>query len=239
MRAGAQLSVPYPLPRCAHRCDLMRQRWQSGAGADFRGDRHPVHVDQHALPVHDDQGKTPELMEMAERFLTHRRLLQLPVLRGREGGGKPGEHDPDLQPDDAEMVGEADRAFGLPRRIFPELVAPRHPCSAHCCKDSLTKPASPRQVIATCSHDTGAAVAAVPASGDDWAYLSSGTWSLIGVELPEPLINDRRARAKFHERSRLTAARSRFLKNIVGTVDAAGMPARMAGGRAGVLTTMS
>ena len=45
-------------------------------------------------------------------------------------------------------------------------------------------------MIATCSHDTGEAVAAVPAQGDDWAYLSSGTWSLIGVELPEPLINE-------------------------------------------------
>jgi rhamnulokinase len=46
-------------------------------------------------------------------------------------------------------------------------------------------------VIATCSHDTAAAVAAVPAtSTGDWAFLSSGTWSLIGVELPAPLINE-------------------------------------------------
>ncbi|HOX03741.1 MAG TPA: rhamnulokinase family protein [Candidatus Paceibacterota bacterium] len=46
------------------------------------------------------------------------------------------------------------------------------------------------EVIASCSHDTGAAVAAVPAGGGSWAYLSSGTWSLIGVELPAPIIND-------------------------------------------------
>ena len=45
-------------------------------------------------------------------------------------------------------------------------------------------------MIASCSHDTGAAVAAVPASGGNWAYLSSGTWSLMGAELPSPLIND-------------------------------------------------
>ena len=44
------------------------------------------------------------------------------------------------------------------------------------------------EVLASCSHDTGAAVAAVPASGDDWAYLSSGTWSLMGVERASPLI---------------------------------------------------
>ena len=47
------------------------------------------------------------------------------------------------------------------------------------------------EVIATCSHDTGSAVAAVPAKGTDWAYLSSGTWSLIGVELPKPIITDK------------------------------------------------
>ena len=45
-------------------------------------------------------------------------------------------------------------------------------------------------VIASCSHDTGAAVAAVPANSEDWAYLSSGTWSLMGVELPTPLLNE-------------------------------------------------
>jgi rhamnulokinase len=44
------------------------------------------------------------------------------------------------------------------------------------------------EVIATCSHDTGAAVAAVPAEGENWAYLSSGTWSLLGVELSAPLM---------------------------------------------------
>ena len=46
------------------------------------------------------------------------------------------------------------------------------------------------QVVASCSHDTGAAVAAVPAVDERWAYLSSGTWSLMGVELSEPIIND-------------------------------------------------
>ena len=44
-------------------------------------------------------------------------------------------------------------------------------------------------VIATGSHDTASAVAAVPAEGDDWAYISSGTWSLMGVETTEPVIN--------------------------------------------------
>ncbi|WP_442484406.1 rhamnulokinase [Aeoliella sp. SH292] len=71
------------------------------------------------------------------------------------------------------------------------------------------------QVIATCSHDTGAAVAAVPAEGDDWAYLSSGTWSLIGVELPEPLLSDGAREENFT--NEIGYGNSvRFLKNIIG-----------------------
>jgi len=46
-------------------------------------------------------------------------------------------------------------------------------------------------VYATASHDTAAAVAAVPAEGEDWCYISSGTWSLVGVELAEPVINSK------------------------------------------------
>ena len=47
----------------------------------------------------------------------------------------------------------------------------------------------PVKVVAGCVHDTGAAVAAVPAeAGEDWAYISSGTWSLVGGELPRPLM---------------------------------------------------
>jgi rhamnulokinase len=71
-------------------------------------------------------------------------------------------------------------------------------------------------VIATCSHDTGAAVAAIPAfEGEDWAYLSSGTWSLIGVELLQPLINDGVRDSNFTNEAGYGGI-TRFLKNIVG-----------------------
>jgi rhamnulokinase len=73
----------------------------------------------------------------------------------------------------------------------------------------------PIEVIATCSHDTGAAVAAVPASGGNWAYLSSGTWSLIGVELPAPVINEQGR--DFGFTNEIGFGNSvRLLKNIVG-----------------------
>ena len=71
------------------------------------------------------------------------------------------------------------------------------------------------QVIATCSHDTAEAVVAVPEEGDDWAFLSSGTWLLLGVELPEPLINAEVQAANFTNEIGYGGT-VRFLKNIAG-----------------------
>lgn len=70
-------------------------------------------------------------------------------------------------------------------------------------------------VIAPGSHDTASAVVAVPAEGNNWAYLSSGTWSLMGIELPEPLINERVAELNFTNEGGVGNT-IRFLKNIAG-----------------------
>ena len=109
------------------------------------------------------------------------------------------------------------RRGGFPAHIFPKLVAPGTvigPVLADIARE--TGLPTDVRVIATCSHDTGAAVAAVPAGeGADWAYLSSGTWSLLGVELPSPLINaDARAAGFTNEAG--YGGTTRFLKNIVG-----------------------
>ena len=71
------------------------------------------------------------------------------------------------------------------------------------------------EVIASCSHDTGAAVAAVPATDGNWAYLSSGTWSLMGVELPEPIISDEGRNLGFTNEVGFGNT-IRLLKNIIG-----------------------
>ena len=71
------------------------------------------------------------------------------------------------------------------------------------------------QVIASCSHDTAAAVAGLPASGQNWAFLSSGTWSLMGVEVAEPIINDTSRELNFT--NEIGYGNSvRLLKNIAG-----------------------
>jgi rhamnulokinase len=107
------------------------------------------------------------------------------------------------------------KIFGFNARMFPEIV-PSGTILGPLQEDIVEETKlSGVQVVATCSHDTGAAVAAVPAEGDDWAFLSSGTWSLIGVELPAPLINDAVREANFTNEAGHDGT-TRFLKNISG-----------------------
>lgn len=70
-------------------------------------------------------------------------------------------------------------------------------------------------VIAVAGHDTGSAVAAVPAVNPDFAYLSSGTWSLMGVETPQPVINAETERLNFTNEGGVEGT-IRLLKNICG-----------------------
>lgn len=70
-------------------------------------------------------------------------------------------------------------------------------------------------VIAVTGHDTASAVAAVPALDQGFAYLSSGTWSLMGIETEEPIINEASFRNNFTNEGGLDGT-IRFLKNITG-----------------------
>lgn len=71
------------------------------------------------------------------------------------------------------------------------------------------------QVIAVATHDTGSAVVGVPATTDNWAYLSSGTWSLIGVENDKPMATEA-AFAENYTNEWGAYKTYRFLKNITG-----------------------
>lgn len=70
-------------------------------------------------------------------------------------------------------------------------------------------------VIAPATHDTGSAVAAVPAEGTDYIYLSSGTWSLMGLEIKEPIVTPESLAAEFTNEGGVDGT-YRFLKNITG-----------------------
>ena len=108
------------------------------------------------------------------------------------------------------------RALHLPPKLLPELVASGTvlgPLRADVAKQTGLEANVP--VVASLSHDTGAAVAALPITGQNWAFLSSGTWSLMGVELPEPIIND--AARELNFTNEIGYGNSvRLLKNITG-----------------------
>jgi len=70
-------------------------------------------------------------------------------------------------------------------------------------------------VIAVASHDTASAIASVPASGKNWAYISSGTWSLMGIESDKPLISKEILALNFTNEGGVEGT-TRFLKNIMG-----------------------
>jgi rhamnulokinase len=70
-------------------------------------------------------------------------------------------------------------------------------------------------VVAVAGHDTGSAVAAVPAENEKFAYLSSGTWSLMGIEVKDPIINEKSYEMNFTNEGGVDGT-TRFLKNITG-----------------------
>ena len=114
------------------------------------------------------------------------------------------------------------RGFGLPRSILPDLIDPGTELGPvrHSVLDELGI-AHPVTVFVPGTHDTASAVAAVPVRGThassppDWCYLSSGTWSLLGVEVPAPVITEATRRANFTNEGGV-AGTTRLLKNIMG-----------------------
>ncbi|NQU11196.1 rhamnulokinase [bacterium] len=107
------------------------------------------------------------------------------------------------------------KQFSLPTHILPPIVMPGTRIGPLDADVRRAAGLAPVPVFAPCTHDTGSAVAAVPAAGDGWAYLSCGTWSVLGVELPEP-VTSRAALAHNFTNEGGYGGRIRFLKNIIG-----------------------
>lgn len=107
--------------------------------------------------------------------------------------------------------------LGLKREIFGEIIMPGT-------KIGTLLPAIAREigadsevvVVASACHDTGSAVAAIPVEDDtNYAYISSGTWSLIGIESPKPIINEKSFKFNFTNEGSADGG-FRFLKNVTG-----------------------
>jgi rhamnulokinase len=162
-----------------------------------------------------DQEEQPELLGVADRFLLIGDYFNY-LFSGRAVAEESLASTTQIyNPRDRAWSQDLAGLFGFNERIFPEIVASGTVLGPVLDAIAEETRLSGVQVVATCSHDTGAAVAAVPAEGEDWAYLSSGTWSLIGVELPEPLINNAVREANFTNEAGHDGT-TRFLKNISG-----------------------
>lgn len=105
--------------------------------------------------------------------------------------------------------------MGIPTRIFPEIVSPGTVLGELLPMVAEEVGVGSLPVIAPACHDTGCAVAAVPAEAPNFAYISSGTWSLMGAELPEPVINEQSLAFNFTNEGGVGDT-FRFLKNITG-----------------------
>jgi rhamnulokinase len=105
--------------------------------------------------------------------------------------------------------------LSLPMNIMPDIVSPGTVVGK--LTESIAAELGCEQipVIAVGSHDTASAVAAVPAEGNNWAYLSSGTWSLMGVEVPKAIVNDKTFECEFTNEGGVENT-IRLLKNIMG-----------------------
>ena len=116
-------------------------------------------------------------------------------------------------------TGEWDDALiaklGLPRDIFRDLIDAGSPVGPILPALADRIGIAGLEVSAVGSHDTASAVAAVPAADADFAYISCGTWGLVGVELDAPIISDAGRLANFTNEGGLDG-RVRYLHNVMG-----------------------
>ncbi len=106
-------------------------------------------------------------------------------------------------------------SVGLSRDIFGEMVAPSTVIGTITEEVQAMTGLGAIPVVAVAGHDTASAVAAVPARDEHFAYLSSGTWSLMGIEAGDAIINERSFDLNFTNEGGVEGT-TRFLKNICG-----------------------
>jgi rhamnulokinase len=166
--------------------------------------------------LHTDQLQRPEILKFSDRF-----LLIADAVNHLLGGDPVAEaslasttqlYDPAKKDWARPLIAR----LGLPESIFPRIVPSGTPIGTLSPELQDETRLGPIKVTASCSHDTGAAIAAVPASAEEgWAYLSSGTWSLLGVESPVPVLTEEARNLNFTNEVGYGGS-IRLLKNIAG-----------------------
>ncbi len=104
--------------------------------------------------------------------------------------------------------------LGYPRKMFQKLIMPGTSVG-HFTEEVKAEVGFDVEVVAPATHDTGSAVLAVPANDDDFIYISSGTWSLMGIEREKADCSKKSCEMNFTNEGGY-AGRFRYLKNIMG-----------------------
>jgi rhamnulokinase len=128
----------------------------------------------------------PDVLEAADSLLMMPDFVHWALCGSRAGEFTVGSTSQCLNPVTRDWASGLLKKFGLPARIFPKVVMPGTKLGA--LRPSIAGPTGlvKVQVIAPPSHDTASAVSGAPTSrtgASDWAYISSGTWSVMGVEV--------------------------------------------------------
>lgn len=120
-----------------------------------------------------------------------------------------------LNPDGSVWLYDIIKELSIPEHIFPDII-PAGSCVGYIKNDiALEAGLGSIPVIATASHDTQAAIAAIPSESDDFIYLSCGTWSLIGTETEHPNISARNMRFGFTNEVG-AGSKTNFHRNVIG-----------------------
>lgn len=164
------------------------------------------------------QKTNPDLLAAADRFLMIPDWLNWCLCGSRVVEFTNASTTQCLNPSKRTWAFDMLRKFGLPEKIFGDLVEPGTKLGQ--LRESIaTRTGLPRvNVIAPPTHDTAAAVAGVPTANTgkaNWAYLSSGTWSLLGIESQKPLLAKSVLDANLTNEAGIDGT-WRVLKNIMG-----------------------
>lgn len=120
-----------------------------------------------------------------------------------------------LNPSTGDLDEDLLKALDIPRSKFGPMVQPGHRIGV--LREDVRRATGLGEipVVAVAGHDTASAVIGVPTPDKNYAYLSCGTWSLLGIESPEAIINDRSLEYNFTNEGGIDGT-TRFLKNICG-----------------------
>lgn len=157
----------------------------------------------------------PELLDRAETMLFVPDLMAYFLTGVKKAEYTIASTSQMINPETKQWDKELLEKLSIPTSILPEIIAPGTPyglLSDEICEELGAKKVP---VIAVATHDTASAVVSVPNTGNDFVYISCGTWSLFGTELPHPVINEKAEEHNFTNEGGY-GGKIRFLKNIMG-----------------------